>query len=211
LVCRNKNSEESRLAAQPPTLAVFLPWGSSAGAGRMTLTAGKCTHLSSLIQNIITLVLYPLEMSKPTTVQEYIKSVPEDRIKAFKKLRSIIKSNIDPGFKECINYGMIGYVVPLSTYPDGYHCAKDAPLPFMNLANQKSYLAVYHSGVYADENLHKWFTKEYPKHAKYKLNMGKSCIRFKKMDDIPFDLIGELAGKMDVKTWISLYEKAIKR
>ena len=92
-------------------------------------------------------------MSKPTTVQEYIKSVSEDRLKVFKKIRKTIKDNIDPGFKECINYGMIGYVVPLSTYPDGYHCAKDAPLPFCNLANQKNYIALYHSGMYEDKNI----------------------------------------------------------
>ena len=81
----------------------------------------------------------------------------------------------------------------------------------MNLANQKSYLAVYHSGVYADEKIQKWFVKEYPNHAKYKLNMGKSCIRFKRMDDIPYDLIGELVSKMDMKTWIKIYEKALKK
>ena len=150
-------------------------------------------------------------MSKPTTVQEYIKSVSEDRLKVFKKIRKTIKDNIDPGFKECINYGMIGYVVPLSTYPDGYHCAKDAPLPFCNLANQKNYIALYHSGMYADKNIYDWFTKEYPNHTSTKLDMGKSCVRFKKMEDIPYELIGQLMKKMDLDMWIKLYEKAIKK
>ena len=149
-------------------------------------------------------------MSKPTTVQEYIKSVPEERLKAFKKLRKTVKDNLGKGFKECINYGMIGYVVPLSKYPDGYHCAKDAPLPFINIANQKGFIALYHSGMYADKSIHSWFVKEYPNHAKYKLDMGKSCVRFKKVDDIPYELVGELVAKMDMATWIETYEKNIK-
>ena len=111
-----------------------------------------------------------------------------------KKLRKVIKDNLPKGFEETMSYGMIGYVVPHSIYPDGYHCDPKLPLPFMNLASQKNYIAVYHSGVYASEKMNKWFTAEYAKHCKTKLDMGKSCVRFKKMDDIPYELIGELAS-----------------
>jgi len=106
---------------------------------------------------------------------------------------------------------MLGYVVPHSVYPDGYHCDPKQPLPFMGLASQKNFISFYHMGLYADKKLMDWFTKEYPKHAKSKLDMGKSCIRFKKMDDIPFKLIGELVKKMSAKDWISLYEKNLKK
>lgn len=150
-------------------------------------------------------------MSKPTTVAEYMKAVPADRASAFKKLRKTVKDNIDKGFKEGLSYGMPGWVVPLKTYPDGYHCAKDTPLPFMSIANQKNFIALYHMGMYADKAIYDWFVKEYPKHCKYKLDMGKSCVRFKKIDDIPYELIAELIGKMDMKTWVALYEKEIKK
>lgn len=148
---------------------------------------------------------------KASTVKEYIDNVPEDRVKEFKKLRSVIKKNLDKGFKECINYGMVGYVVPKKTYPDGYHCSPELPVPFINIANQKGFIGVYHMGMYADPKIHKWFTEEYGKRCKYKLDMGKSCVRLKKMDDIPYDLIGELMAKMSVKDWIKLYEKNIKK
>lgn len=147
---------------------------------------------------------------KASTPAEYIAQLPEERKPAIKKIRSILRKNLPNGFKECISYGMIGYVVPHSKYPDGYHCDPKLPLPFINLASQKNYIALYHSGIYADEKINKWFTAEYPKHAKKKLDMGKSCVRFKHMDDIPYGLIEALATKMTVDDWIALYEKNIK-
>jgi len=149
-------------------------------------------------------------MSKPTTIKEYIASIPADRQAAFKKLQNTIKSNLPKGFKETLSYGMLGWVVPLKTYPDGYHCDPKLPLPFANLANQKNFIAVYHSGMYADKKIYEWFVEEYPKHCKYKIDMGKSCVRFKKLDDIPYDLISELMRKFTVDEWINLYEKNIK-
>jgi len=146
-----------------------------------------------------------------SSVKEYIDALPEDRQKVIKKIRSIIKKNLPKGFKETLSYNMIGWVVPLSKYPDGYHCNPKLPLPFINLASQKNFVALYHSGVYADPKLYKWFVAEYPKHADRKLDMGKSCVRFKKMDDIPYDLIGELVSKITVDDWIERYEKVIKK
>ncbi len=110
-----------------------------------------------------------------------------------------------------MNYGMLGYVIPHSLYPGGYHCDPRQPVPFMNIASQKNFIAVYHMGVYADKKLLDWFTKEYAKQSKTKLDMGKNCIRFKKIDQIPYKLIGELAGKMTPKKWIAVYEKNIRR
>lgn len=143
--------------------------------------------------------------------EHYIEQVPEDRQAPMKRLRTTIKSNLPQGFEECISYGMIGYVVPKSLYPDGYHCDPKLPLPFINLASQKNYIALYHSCVYANEKLMSWFKKEYPKHSKYKLDMGKSCIRFKRMNDIPYELVAELCSKVSPQEWIDIYEKQIKR
>ena len=140
------------------------------------------------------------------TIKEYIDKIPSERKEAFNNLREVILENLPKGFEECINYGMIGYVVPHSTYPAGYHCSPELPLPFIGFANQKNFIALYHMGIYGDSNLMNWFTSEYPKHANYKLDIGKSCIRFKKMDDIPFNLIGELLTKMSVTDWIKQYE-----
>jgi uncharacterized protein YdhG (YjbR/CyaY superfamily) len=142
------------------------------------------------------------------TVQDYIQSLPEDRQSAITKLCSIVKKNLPKGFEECISYGMIGYSVPHSLYPKGYHCDPKIALPFLSIASQKNFIAIYHMGIYADPTLLNWFTQEYPKHSKGKLDMGKSCIRFKKADQIPFELIAELATKMTPKQWIELYEKS---
>ena len=131
--------------------------------------------------------------SKAATPQEYIDSLPEDRKNAMTELRKIILANLPKGFKEGMGYGMLGYVVPHSLYPAGYHCDPKLPLPFMSVASQKNFIAVYHMGVYADQKLLKWFTDEFTKHSKTKLDMGKSCIRFKKPEQIPFKLMGELA------------------
>lgn len=149
--------------------------------------------------------------SKSNTVAEYVKELPADRQAAIEKLRSVIKKNLPKGYKEEMNYGMIGYVVPHSLYPAGYHCKPTDPLPFMNVASQKNFIAVYHMGLYADPILMKWFMTEYPKHSTQKLDMGKSCIRFKKPDQIPFKLIGELTSKMNPAQWIALYEKAFRK
>ena len=145
------------------------------------------------------------------TVDEYISKLPEERQEVVSKIRQVIQENIPEGFEECINYKMIGYVVPHSIYPDGYHCDPKLPLPFINVASQKAYVALYHSGIYNSEELLNWFQEEYPKHSKRKLDMGKSCVRFKKMDDIPYELIGELVSKMTPQDWISRYEEAVKR
>ena len=149
-------------------------------------------------------------MIKYKDVEDYIANIPDDRVASFMKLKETIKSNLPDGFEECLSYNMIGYVVPHSTYPDGYHCDTKLPLPFINIANQKGFIALYHMGIYANKELHDWFVGEYPKHSKYKLDMGKSCVRFKKVDHIPYELIAELIKKMTVDDWVTLYEKNIK-
>lgn len=149
--------------------------------------------------------------SKATSPQQYIDELPEDRVEAITKLRKVINENLPKGFKEEMSYGMIGYVVPHEIYPDGYHCSPDLPLPFMSFASQKNSINFYHMGIYANPLLLNWFTSEYPKHCKAKLDMGKSCIRFKKMDQIPFELLGELVKKVSVKEWIETYETHFKR
>lgn len=143
--------------------------------------------------------------------EEYISKVPADRKEAMTKLRQTILKNLPKGFSEGMNYGMIGYFVPHSLYPAGYHCDPKQPLPFMNIASQKNFIAVYHMGLYAKKQLLDWFTKEYPKHTNKKLDMGKSCLRFKKVDDIPYKLIGELTKKMSSAEWIKIYEANLKR
>ncbi|WP_250435598.1 DUF1801 domain-containing protein [Hanstruepera flava] len=146
-----------------------------------------------------------------TSPEDYISQVPEDRQEALKKLRKTIKDNLPKGFEEGIQYKMIGYYVPHSVYPDGYHCDPKTPLPFMSFASQKNSVNLYHSGIYAKKELYDWFVNEYPKHCKRKLDMGKSCIRFKKMDEIPFELIGQLTQKMTCDEWIDIYETALKK
>lgn len=143
-----------------------------------------------------------------TDVEEYILELPEERQLIIQKIRETISNNLPDGFVEVIQYKMLGYVVPHKIYPAGYHCDPKQPLPYIHLASQKNYISLYHMGIYADEELLNWFTSEYAKRCKYKLDMGKSCIRFKKMDDIPYELIGELASKMTVGDWISRYEKS---
>ena len=143
--------------------------------------------------------------------EEYISKVLEERKEAMSKLRAVIAKNLPAGFEETMSYGMIGYVVPHSLYPAGYHCDPGLPLPFMNLASQKNYIAVYHSGLYADPELHQWFISEYKKATGKKADIGKSCIRFKNTGEIPFELIGELASKLTPEEWIALYEKNIKK
>jgi hypothetical protein len=146
---------------------------------------------------------------KATSPEDYISQLPEDRQAPIKKLDSIIKKNMPKGLEAGMGYGMLAYYVPKSIYPSGYLCKPFPPLPFINLASQKNFIALYHSGLYAKKELYDWFVAQYPKHCKYKLDMGKSCVRFKKMDDIPYDLITELLGKMTVEEWIDIYESAV--
>ena len=149
--------------------------------------------------------------SAAATPDEYLANLPEDRKEAMQKLRETVLKNLPKGFEETMQYGMISYVVPHSIYPDGYHCKPTDALPFMSIASQKNHIAYYHMGIYSDPDLLKWFTEEYPNHATGKLDMGKSCIRFKKPGNIPFELLGELTKKISVDEWISKYESAFKR
>ncbi|MHB1279475.1 MAG: DUF1801 domain-containing protein [Bacteroidia bacterium] len=142
---------------------------------------------------------------------EYMSLLPPDRIEPMLRLREVIIENLPDGFSESPGYGMLGYCVPHSIYPAGYHCNPKDPLPFMGIASQKNFIAFYHMGMYAIPQLREWFVTEYPKHVKSKLDMGKSCVRFKKMDQIPYELIGELVKKMSVEEWIGTYERNLKR
>ncbi len=148
---------------------------------------------------------------KAVSPEEYISQVPEERQNGLNELRKIIKNNLPNGFEEGIQYGMIGYFVPHSRYPNGYHCNPKEPLPFMSFASQKTSINLYHMGIYAKKELSDWFISEYPKHSKRKLDMGKSCIRFKNVDEIPFQLIADLCKKLTVDEWIALYEKDLKK
>ena len=149
--------------------------------------------------------------SKASTPEQYIAELPEDRKEVMQKLRDTVKKNLPKGFEETMQYGMLGYVVPHNIYPDGYHCNPKDALPFMALASQKNHISFYHMGIYSNPDLMKWFTEEYPKHASGKLDMGKSCIRFKNPKKIPFELLGELTTKVSVAEWIAKYESILKR
>lgn len=145
------------------------------------------------------------------TVKEYMDALPADRKAAVDQLRKVIKKNLPKGYEEVMNYGMIGYVVPHSIYPAGYHCAPELPLPFMNIASQKNFIAIYHMGIYGNKELMDWFLAEYAKLSDKKPDMGKSCIRFKKPDQIPFELIGALSSRVSVEQWIQFYEDAFTK
>jgi uncharacterized protein YdhG (YjbR/CyaY superfamily) len=144
-------------------------------------------------------------------LDDYISKCPEDRQAAMQKLSEAIRSNIDKDFSEAISYGMPGWVISHDLYPSGYHCKPSEPLPFLSIASQKNFVAVYHMGMYASPELLKWFVSEFPKHSSKKLDMGKSCIRFKKVEDIPFEFIGELVSKMNAAQWIDIYEANLKK
>lgn len=145
------------------------------------------------------------------TVEAILANVPEDRIEPFNKLHEVIMKNLPNGFEAAISYGGLGYVIPHSLYPDGYHCKPIEPLPFAGIASQKGSINFYHMGIYADQDLLNWFVSEYPKYSQQKLDMGKSCIRFKKMDQIPYELIGMLMKKMSAQDWIDTYERLYKK
>lgn len=142
------------------------------------------------------------------SVEEYISRIPNEKKEAIMKLREVISANLPDGFNETISYDMIGYVVPIELYPKGYRNDGATPLPFINIAAQKNFIALYHMGIYSYGDIKEWFVDEYNKRCTYKLDMGKSCIRFKKLDDIPYSLIGELCNKITVEEWISTYEAA---
>ena len=148
--------------------------------------------------------------SKATTVDQYLDELPDERKKAMEELRKVIKKNIPKGFQECMSYGMVGYVVPHSKYPAGYHCDQKLPLPFLAFASQKNFIAVYHMGIYAEPRLLKWFTEAHAKASPKKLDIGKSCMRYKKAEDIPYQLIGELVSKITPDEWIEMYERNYK-
>jgi hypothetical protein len=149
--------------------------------------------------------------SNAKTVDEYIASLPDDRRVAMMAIRETINENLPKGFRECMAMGMINWVVPHETYPAGYHCDPKMPLGFMGLASQKQAISLYSMCLYGNTSELDWFKKEWPQHTSQKLDMGKSCIRFKKMDDIPLDLIGKLASRITPEQWIAIYEKALKR
>lgn len=143
------------------------------------------------------------------TVNEILNNLPEDRVKPFNNLHNVIMKNLPKGFEAAISYGGLGYVIPHTLYPAGYHCKPIEPLPFAGIASQKNSINFYHMGIYSDPKILNWFTTEYPKHSKQKLDMGKSCVRFKKLDEIPFKLIGDLMKKMSAEQWIEIYENNI--
>ncbi|OFY66010.1 MAG: hypothetical protein A3H98_04410 [Bacteroidetes bacterium RIFCSPLOWO2_02_FULL_36_8] len=145
------------------------------------------------------------------TVKEILTNLPADRAEPFNKLHDVIVKNLPKGFTASISYGGLGYVVPHTLYPAGYHCKPSEPLPFAGIASQKNSINFYHMGIYSNPKLYNWFVSEYPKHCKQKLDIGKSCVRFKKLDDIPYKLIGELIKKMSVKEWINIYESNLKK
>jgi len=148
--------------------------------------------------------------SKASTPEEYLDSLPEDRKAVMKSLRQVIRKNLPKGFQEGMQYGMLGYSVPHKLFPAGYHVDPRTPLPFLSLASQKNYISLYHMGLYQGLLL-EWFQAEWPKHSKKKLDMGKCCIRFKKPEDVPLGLIGELCTKLTPQDWIAHYEAARQR
>ena len=146
-----------------------------------------------------------------TTVMDILSNIPYERAEHFNQLHDVIVKNLPNGFEAAISYGGLGYVIPHTLYPAGYHCKPIEPLPFAGISSQKNSINFYHMGMYSDPLLYEWFVTEYPKHSKQKLDIGKSCVRFKKLDDIPFKLIGELMRKMSAQEWINLYESKLKK
>jgi hypothetical protein len=149
--------------------------------------------------------------SKATTPEAYLESLPDERRSIINAIREALLKNLPEGFQECMSYGMLGYVVPHSLYPAGYHCDPKQPLPFISLASQKNYISLYHMGMYDAGKLLEWFQVEWPKHSSKKLDMGKCCIRFKKPEDVPLALIGELARRITPQQWVEYYDSVTKR
>ena len=149
--------------------------------------------------------------SKATSPDAYFAELPIERHEPMERLRKTLLEHLPEGFEEAMSYGMVGYVVPHKMYPAGYHCDPKLPLPFISIASQKNFIALYHMGLYSDNELLEWFTAEYPKHSKTKLDMGKGCIRFKKPEAIPYELIAQLVEKMTPEAWIAIYDRNIKQ
>jgi uncharacterized protein YdhG (YjbR/CyaY superfamily) len=147
--------------------------------------------------------------SGAATVAEYVKSLPPDRREAIEALRKVILANMDPLLEEGMNYGMIGYYIPHRHYPAGYHCDPKQPLPYAGLASQKNHMSYYTMAIYGDEKEVEWFKSEWKKTGK-KMDMGKSCIRFKKLDDLPLELIAASIRRSTVKKFIEQYERVIR-
>lgn len=144
-----------------------------------------------------------------STPSSYLAALDDERRGPMTRLHRLISKRLPAGFEITIASNMLAYVVPLSKYPKGYHANPKQPLPFINLASQKSHIALYHLGLMADAELLRWFTAEWKKTTSAKLDLGKSCLRLKKLDAIPYELIGELASQRTPKEWIATYEKAL--
>ena len=149
-------------------------------------------------------------MSDSITVQEYVENLPDDQKRTVSEIRKAINKNLPKGFKESIGMGMIVWSVPHSSYPAGYHCNPSKPLMLMGLSATKSGVSLHHMGLYGSTSLLKWFQSEWTGHTAKKLDMGKACIRFKKPEDVPLDLIGELSTKLTPQRWVEQYEKGLK-
>ncbi len=147
--------------------------------------------------------------SKATTVKQYLAELPAERRAAIKGVRAVIRKNLDPVFEEGMQYGMIGYFVPHKVYPPGYHCDPRQPLPFACLASQKNYMSLYLGSVYGNPKAEKWFHTAWAKTGK-KLDMGKSCVRFKKLDDLALEVIGESIRRVSAREFIKFYESVLK-
>jgi hypothetical protein len=147
---------------------------------------------------------------KPATVQQYLDSLPADRRDALEAVRRVILANLGEGYAEGIQYGMIGYFVPHAVYPAGYHCDPKQPLPFASIASQKNHMAVYLCSIYGSEDEQRWLREAWAKSGK-RLDMGKACIRFRKIEDLPLDVIGKAIKRMPVKKLIAQYEAVLGR
>lgn len=149
-----------------------------------------------------------LVKNSATTVEEYLQGLPADRRVAVSAVRKSILASLPEGYVECISYGMIGYVVPHSLYPAGYHCNPKLPLPYACVGSQKNHMALHLMTVYGDPAMEKWFRKAWTDTGK-KLDMGKACVRFKKLEDVPLDVIGQVIARVTVKNYIARVEKLI--
>ena len=145
------------------------------------------------------------------TVAEYINQLPDDRRKAVGEIRRVINKNLPKGFKEGVGYNMIAWSVPHSSYPAGYHCDPSKPLMLMCLSSTKGHISLHHMGLYGSGPMMEWFKSEWPKYSEKKLDIGKACIRFKRVEDVPLDLIGKLATKLTPQQWVEVYENALKQ
>lgn len=149
--------------------------------------------------------------SNAETVETYLEELEPERRELVEAIRAAIHRGLPPGFEERMIYGMIGWVVPKDTYPAGYHCDPSLPLPFINLGNQKASVNLYHMGLYVIPGLLDWFQNSWREQTSARLDMGKSCVRFKRLDNVPLSLLTELATRVTVEEWVSVYESGIKR